>query len=188
MNGLLYSRFLVGLVLALGVVTCFAIPVRVARVVDGDTFVTESGDKVRMIGINAPEANDVHGPEATRHLENLIEGKEVTLVADELSNDRDRYQRLLRYVEIGDIDVNLRMVQDGFAFAYLKYRFSRSDKYRMAQVSATEQRVGMWGGETSALASTKGLDGFSEVSTRQLVLIGLVGLMVVILIWSLFRR
>lgn len=188
MSVLSCPRLLVGLTLVLGVATCLATPVRVARVVDGDTFVTESGDKVRMIGINAPESNDVFGPEATQHLEGLIEGREVTLVADELSSDRDRYQRLLRYVEVGDVDINMRMIQDGFAVAYLKYRFYRSEKYRMAQVGATEQRLGMWGGATPAPTSAKGLDDLSEKAKKQWTLIVLVGLLVVLFLWSLFRR
>jgi micrococcal nuclease len=182
------SRFLIGLILALTISICGAIPVRVTRVIDGDTFETESGEKVRMIGINAPEASDVNGPEATHYLQDLIEGKEVTLVADEKSRDRDRYQRLLRYVEIGDADINLRMVQDGFAFAYLKYRFVRFEKYRMAQVTATEKRVGMWGGETPVPLISEESDGFEQLSSKAWFLIGLVGLLIALLLWSLLRR
>src|SRR5699024_5466472 len=111
----------------LSTIACFATQTKVTRVIDGDTFEIESGEKVRLIGINAPEMSDFYGLEAKEHLTDLIENKSVYLQPDNISNDRDRYQRLLRYVIIGGIDVNKKMISDGFAFAYLKYKFSKSD-------------------------------------------------------------
>ncbi len=37
------------------------------------------------------------------------------------------------------------MVADGFAFAYLKYKFSKSDLYENAQIRAREMNLGIWG-------------------------------------------
>lgn len=116
--------------------TCLATQTKVTRVIDGDTFETESGEKVRLIGINAPEISDFYGLEAKRYLKNLVENKVVDLQTDNISNDKDRYQRLLRYVIIDGIDVNKKMVSDGYAFAYLKYKFSKSDLYENAQIKA----------------------------------------------------
>jgi len=117
----------------------------VTRIIDGDTFETETGEKVRLIGINAPEISDIFGQEAKQHLANLIDGKTVDLQPDNISNDRDRYSRLLRYVILDSIDINKQMLSDGFAFAYLKYHFSKEEEYRQAQLSATKNNSGIWG-------------------------------------------
>ncbi len=63
----------------------FAQSQEVDRVVDGDTFVLKSGDKVRLIGVDTPESYDPNKPveyfaeEAKVFLEKLISGKSVRL-------------------------------------------------------------------------------------------------------------
>jgi micrococcal nuclease len=123
----------------------FAINTKVARIIDGDTFETETGEKVRLIGINAPELSDIFGNEAKVYLSSLIENKLVDLQTDNSCNDRYIYQRLLRYVVLDGVDINEKMVADGFAFAYLKYKFSKSIKYEQSQISASESNNGIWG-------------------------------------------
>ena len=131
-------------ILLLTTFVCFG-TTKVTRVIDGDTFETETGEKVRLIGINAPEISDIFGQEARKYLSNLIENKTVDLQIDNISNDRDRYQRLLRYVILDGVDINKKMVSDGFAFAYLKYKFSKSTDYEQAQLEARETNKGIWG-------------------------------------------
>lgn len=124
---------------------CFAASTKVTRIIDGDTFETETGEKVRLIGINAPEISDIFGQDAKQYLSYLIENKTVDLQADTISNGRDHYQRLLRYVILNGVDINKKMVSDGFAFAYLKYKFSKSIEYEQAQLQARETNRGIWG-------------------------------------------
>lgn len=124
---------------------CFGTTTKVTRIIDGDTFETETGEKVRLIGINAPEISDIFGQEAKQYLSHLILDKNVELQSDNISNDRDRYQRLLRYIIVDGIDINKKMVSDGFAFAYLKYHFSKSTDYEQAQIKARETNKGIWG-------------------------------------------
>lgn len=124
---------------------CFGATTKVTRVIDGDTFETETGEKVRLIGINAPEISDIFGQEAKKYLSDLIENKTVDLQSDNISNDRDRYQRLLRYVILDGVDINEKMVSYGFAFAYLKYKFSKSTAYEQAQLASRETNKGIWG-------------------------------------------
>jgi micrococcal nuclease len=124
---------------------CFGTTTKVVRVIDGDTFETDKGEKVRLIGINAPEISDIFGEEAKQYLSELILNKTIDLQTDQISNDRDRYQRLLRYVFLDGVDLNKKMVQDGFAFAYLKYKFSKSTDYQSAQLEARETNKGIWG-------------------------------------------
>ncbi|TKC57616.1 thermonuclease family protein [Pedobacter hiemivivus] len=124
--------------------TCFGTSVKVERVIDGDTFETETGDKIRLIGINAPEITDIFGQEAKEHLAQIIEGEIVDLVADNISNDRDRYNRLLRYVIFKGVDVNKKMLLEGYAFAYLKYRFEKKEEYKQAQIQGKKSNSGIW--------------------------------------------
>ena len=119
---------------------CFGTTNKVTRVIDGDTFELETGEKVRLIGVNAPEISDIFGNEARQYLLNLIENKIVELKIDNISKDRDRYQRLLRYVFFDGVDINKKMILDGYAFAYLKYNFSYSSDYKQAQLQAKKNK------------------------------------------------
>ena len=104
--------------------------IRVVRVIDGDTFVIEGGERVRMIGINAPELKDIYGVESKNHLKTLIESKYVNLIKGDITANKDYFKRLLRYVYLDSTDINLKMIEDGFASAYLKYPFSKSKQYK----------------------------------------------------------
>lgn len=126
----------------------FGTTTKVKRVIDGDTFETETGEKVRLIGINAPEISDIFGQEAKEYLSDLILNKTVDLQCDNISNDKDRYKRLLRYVILDRVDINKKMISDGFAFAYLKYHFSNSKDYEQAQIQSQLTNRGIWGGNT----------------------------------------
>lgn len=128
---------------------CFGTSTKVTRIIDGDTFEIETGEKVRLIGINAPEISDVFGQEAKKHLSYLIDGKIIELQNDNVSKDRDQYSRLLRYITLNGTDINKQMILDGYAFAYLKYRFDKADEYKHAQLTASHNNNGMWGNEKS---------------------------------------
>ncbi len=58
---------------------------RVNRVVDGDTFVLETGEKVRLIGVDCPESQDPNKPveywadKARFYLVKMIGNKTITL-------------------------------------------------------------------------------------------------------------
>ena len=118
---------------------------KVVDITDGDTFQLDDGSKVRMIGINAPEKKDIAGFESKNHLTELILNKEVVLKNDELSSDVDRYGRKLRYVYLDNVNVNLKMILDGYAFAYLTYNFTKSEEFTVAQLESKRIRNGMWG-------------------------------------------
>lgn len=88
----------------------------VTRVIDGDTIdVRLNGESVRVryIGVNSPERDEVCYDEATAANAALVLGQRVTLVRD-VSNT-DTYGRLLRYVYVGDVFVNGELVADGYA-------------------------------------------------------------------------
>jgi endonuclease YncB( thermonuclease family) len=60
----------------------------------------------------------------------LIENKYVNLIKWDVTSNKDYFKRLLRYVYIDSTDINLKMIEDGFASAYLKYPFSKSKQYK----------------------------------------------------------
>ena len=107
----------------------FGQDVKVIRIIDGDTFEIENGDKVRMIGIDAPELKDNNGLESKNHLKFLIENKYVSLIKDEKNKNKDFFGRLLRYVYLNNYDVNLKMIEDGYANVYTKFKFTKSKEY-----------------------------------------------------------
>ena len=99
-----------------------------SRIIDGDTIeVTDAGgftEEVRLIGIDTPERDECGFKEAGARLLDLILNSDVLLVTGGTDN-RDRYKRLLRYVDIGEIDVGLVLIQEGFAIA----RYDSRDGY-----------------------------------------------------------
>jgi micrococcal nuclease len=92
----------------------------VARVNDGDTLTLSDGAKIRLVQIDAPElTTDCYGRAAQRALTSLAPARaRVRLVRDPALDDRDRYGRLLRYVFVGETDVNVELVRRGAASPY----------------------------------------------------------------------
>jgi len=139
-------------VLLLGVVLaaahCVGIPdtPRIVRVVDGDTVVIQGGEYVRYIGIDTPEKGEPFYEEATACNRGLIEGKTVRLETD--VTNRDRYDRLLRYVYVGDLFVNLELVRQGYAEVYPRELFPDNKHYdllKQAEDEAKQAGRGIWG-------------------------------------------
>ncbi len=95
----------------------------VVHVVDGDTVELANGEHVRLIGIDAPEDGVCGAVAATTKLTRMLEGKRVVLVRG--TDNRDKYDRLLRYVDRGATDAGLAMIQSGLAIA----RYDSRDGY-----------------------------------------------------------
>lgn len=168
-------------ILTLSTLACLGTTTRVTRIIDGDTFETETGERVRLIGINAPEISDIFGEESTHHLTELIEGKTVDLVPDHISKDRDVYNRLLRYVILNGIDINRRMILDGYAFAYLKYSFDKEEEYKDAQLTASKNNVGIWDNKKDVSKKENKQPNFwKTISIKSYFIIGLVTILIFI--------
>lgn len=143
--------------------------------VDGDTIaVTMDGrrETVRFIGIDTPETHkpntpvQCYGPAAAAHTQNAIKaaGGKVRLVSDSLSTNRDRYNRLLRYVYLPDgTNLNELNVQQGYAFYYPYFPFSKKTEFAAAQASAQDGKKGLWGNCTP----TRSDDGGYKMNETQ---------------------
>lgn len=101
---------------------------RVVGVVDGDTIDvrSQSGveERVRIIGIDTPERGDCGFAEASDAMSRLVMGRDVVLV-DGARDDRDHYDRILRYVDVRGTDAGLSLIEDGLAIA----RYDSRDGY-----------------------------------------------------------
>jgi len=116
---------------------------KIKRVIDGDTFVLEDDTKVRLIGINAPESDACFASEATDTAIELLEGKEVVLEKD--ITDKDKYDRLLRYVYLNDLLVNEYLVGEGYAqIATYPPDVKYKDIFIAAEKYARDNKSGLW--------------------------------------------
>lgn len=95
----------------------------VDRVIDGDTI--EAGNEsIRLLGINCPERGEKYYEEAKEFLEEQILNKTVLL---EYGKERkDKYDRTLAYVFLQGENIDIKIVEKGFANYYFP---SGKDKY-----------------------------------------------------------
>lgn len=121
----------------------------VDHVVDGDTIVLDSGERVRYILVDTPEHtngdNDCYGAEARDYNNMLVTGRAITLVYDE--ECRDYYGRLLAYVSVDDLEVNRTLLEDGYA-CVLHISPNGDDRvleYQALEDMAKAEGRGMWG-------------------------------------------
>ncbi len=117
--------------------------VMVTKIIDGDTIVIEGGQKLRLLGIDANERGKECYKEALDRLEQLILNKKVSLESE--GDNKDRYNRLLRWIWLNDNLINMQIVAEGVAIA----RFEQPSKYQeqiaKAEKAAMENKIGcMW--------------------------------------------
>jgi len=119
-------------------------PFKVTNVVDGDTLDLNNSERVRLSGINTPETGECYYQEAKSELENLVLNKEVYLEKD-ISN-KDKYDRLLRYVYINDLLVNSYLIQNGYAKVYDKYSYDTKKYKELKSIEeiAQNNNFGVW--------------------------------------------
>jgi endonuclease YncB( thermonuclease family) len=129
----------------------------VTQVIDGDTIyvLLEDGStySVRYIGMDAPEEDRPFSLEAFNANSGLVDQKEVILVKD--VSETDQYDRLLRYVIVGEVFVNLEMVKAGFAQAE-KYPpdTACAETFSSAEAEARAALLGMWVATPTAESSS----------------------------------
>lgn len=129
--------------LALIAAACETKGLQAVRVIDGDTFSLSTGDRVRLLGIDAPEHDRPGGSNATDMLKKLILDKEVRLVTT--ADKRDAYHRLLAYVYVNGRNVNDEMI--GRGYAEVRYINASDPKYRhlkSVEKQAEAGKKGLW--------------------------------------------
>ncbi len=127
----------------------------VVEVIDGDTIGVNLGgevETVRLIGIDTPEIaspynpkEDCFGQEAAQYARELLEKQSVYLIKDPMQSNRDKYNRLLRYVFLEDGTlINAKLIKDGYAFNYIYEPFQFMKQFDYLEKQAKENRTGLW--------------------------------------------
>lgn len=129
---------------------------KVLKVIDGDTVNVEIEGKnrtIRLIGIDSPETVDPRKPvqcfgkEASNKAKELLTGKKVVMEVDSTQGDKDKYNRLLRYIYLEDgTSVNKYMISEGYAheYTYQSNPYKYQTEYIEAEQSAREDKKGLW--------------------------------------------
>ena len=110
------------------------------RAVDGDTFDSSLG-KVRMLGINTPEKKEAGYEEAKIYLQQF-EGSEVELIRTQ--ENKDKYGRLLRYVEYNSRLINEEILLQGLAHFYAYSEDEYTNQLKKAEEQAIHSGLGVW--------------------------------------------
>ena len=118
----------------------------VAHVDDGDSLVVSidgQRERVRLIGVNAPEQDECLADVARQALVEAVAGETVLLEPD--VQDVDEFGRLLRYVWLDSTLINESLTEQGLAIA----REYAPNTARQASLDAAQQRarddgLGMW--------------------------------------------
>jgi micrococcal nuclease len=127
--------------------------VPVLEVHDGDTVsvsVDQKREKVRLIGIDAPEMGQKPwGEKAKKHLDTLLSssGRKVKLEYD--VEKKDKYGRILAYLWTTNGEmINLLMLKNGYAMLFtFPPNVKHVNEFRAAQREARDGRLGIWSEE-----------------------------------------
>jgi len=129
---------------------------KVTAVADGDTLnvKTKNGkERVRLIGIDAPETKkqdkkaECYANKSYEFLKNLTLHKQVILKKDPFGEDKDIYDRLLRYVFLADgTNLNAEIIKQGFAPLYYKNNtHAYASDFKAYEKQAKKNKIGLWG-------------------------------------------
>lgn len=129
----------------------------VVKSVDGDTIDIGIADgkynntRLRLLGVDTPETKDPRqgqmyfGQQASDYTARLTLNKQVTILIDTVSDVRDKYGRLLCYVQLNDGAIlNEKIIESGHGYADLRFTHSKFDKYVQTQENAIKSGVGLW--------------------------------------------
>ena len=121
----------------------------VERVIDGDTFITKEGQRIRVASTEAPELANCGGPKAKARLEELILDQPLYLKIVY----QDFYHRQVSLVYSGKTFVNEQMLKDGYSYYYRASPGEIGEKLQHASAEARKQAKGIFGPECTQIAN-----------------------------------
>ncbi len=130
---------LISLIFNFGFVKKFQETNRVVEVVDGDTFQLKSGERVRLMGVDAPEMERCGGPEAKKLLAGLILNKNVELK----ESVKEAYGRTMALVYSDGKLINKIIMESGYGKPDYR-KNSQRDILTTAYHKAEIAKSGLW--------------------------------------------
>lgn len=134
---------------------------KVVRAVDGDTIkvaiinngvLSSNIETIRLIGVDTPETVDPRktvqcfGKEASNWTKNNLTDKIIELEIDNTQGDKDKYNRMLRYIILDNKNYNKELILNGYGYEYT-YNKSNPYKYQQefkdAQKYARDNKLGL---------------------------------------------
>lgn len=132
----------------------------VTEVNDDGTVTLDSGETVRLLGVDIGEA----GEAAILFLSGMLVGNAIDLYYDEVIYDDSDV--LMGYVYLpGGTCVNVEVVSAGYGMAYGQYPCSELEYYWELECQAREQRKGMWSSEERRTRRETEFAGFGTADT-----------------------
>lgn len=133
----------------------------VERIIDGDTFVTSTNERIRLIGVNTPEIekkNDpdsvaqCFGPEATKWLNQTIPPGSAVRIEHE-ADHKDYVGRTLGHVyklsndpSQPDLYINAELLKQGFAETMFRGKnVAKRPEFKQLEQEAKSAGIGRWG-------------------------------------------
>ena len=106
---------------------------KVHKIVDGDTidvdidlgFNISYFQRVRLAGIDTPESrtSDPYeknlGMESKEWLKKALEGQTKIIIKTEKPDSSEKYGRILGWLYVNDVNLNLAMIDQGYAWGYM---------------------------------------------------------------------
>jgi micrococcal nuclease len=123
---------------------------KVTEVIDGDTFFIANRQRVRLLGVDAPEVEYCFGSEAKKSLNKKILNKKVVLKNVKV----DHYKRIMALVYLDGEPINEFMVKNGFAL-YTSDGGVESVALKDANTFARENKLGIFSSECYQLIPPK---------------------------------
>jgi len=117
---------------------------RTVWVDDGDSFQVRIGSetiRVRLYGIDAPERTQAYANKARQALRARVQDRQVSIE----QRDEDVYGRIVGVAYVDGRDVNLEMLENGWAWHYKRH--DQSPRYATAEAEAKAARRGLWADE-----------------------------------------
>jgi endonuclease YncB( thermonuclease family) len=117
---------------------------KVVKVIDGDTVdiltIKKQKIRVRLLDIDAPESKQAYGNVSRKYLASLIAGKNVFVK----ENKKDIYKRTLGTIFFNKVNINAKMVEQGYAWAY-RYKGVANNKMMVKlETRAKQNKKGLW--------------------------------------------
>ena len=154
---------------------CTNSQLQLREVMDGDTLVLQDGRTIRLLQIDSPELTEgeCYAQEAKLELISILEASETRTASsfkgevgnsalsvrnDSVSDDKDQYDRELRYLFHNSLLVNLELVKRGAAapYFYQEEKGKYAEELLQAAEEAKANKLGLWGACASAVLDPSG--------------------------------